>query len=411
MLYCRYSLVQCITDDEIDHPTKTDQSDAQPKVITRVTAEISISKTYESQLDLVLEDLSDSETTTVASDSESVISVRTSRHTVTKEPSSGKDTLAVKLENYQRVNGSTNYTGPTPSKNKHKEGNTRSYHSLPRNMKHLVNDPKMEQVMKILGNTGSWPRKLSRNDLKTEQDPTKNHTNHKRRSLSPGSHKLTQNAKIHHLIEEARRMSSLGDDSSRRMSVPDSVVFNATTPQISPYASSPVGEPFRRQPSYRIACGDRVTPRKVLQRSQSEEVTEPCHQENSPSDLPPSRFVRAPSYKMAQSKSFDRGLRAPSYRKANLTSIPDTVDSHLTDVTSGGSSMTSSYDSGVHEPLPSRLSSYRLATDDHMTSDVLHHSIVRECMKGVYENEERHLKSSYKLIKEAELIPISTASK
>ena len=229
----------------------------------------------------------------------------------------------------------------------------------------------------------------------------------KRRSLSPGKLKnnlsLVKDEKIHNLIEEARRMSSKGVEpehktpTRRPLSQPEIVLtrVDADSPKsvispVSPYATCIIDPPeqFIRQPSYRIACSNDVKPVKVLPRSNSEDaggfssrynysyrqaqkilrhqqsdsilenqVMDSPSQTTPTSQLNRNSLVRAPSYRIAQSQSFDRSNRAPSYRKA-LESIPHERDSGL-----GSGEMTSSSDSN-HSLEQGRMSSYRAATEN-----------------------------------------------
>lgn len=227
----------------------------------------------------------------------------------------------------------------------------------------------------------------------------------KRRSLSPGKMKnnlsLVKDEKIHNLIEEARRMSYKGVEPGhktppRPLSQPEIMLsrVNSDSPKsvispVSPYATCIIAPPeqFIRQPSYRIACTSDVKPVKVLPRSNSDDVSAFTRRnysyrqaqkilrqqhsesiiENQVMDSPLStsassqsinnNLVRAPSYRIAQSQSFDRSNRAPSYRKA-LEFIPHERDSGL-----GSGEMTSSSDSN-HSLEQGKLSSYRIATEN-----------------------------------------------
>lgn len=415
-------------DDDVDVQT------VQPPVGNR-KSNLKQSKTYESELDLVLEDLSECETATIQSDTESVRSLRLSRrdgkfspsHTSqalpTNSTSSAGETKSKPKEDdqllkYKLLNGCTKYqrlpctaVDITPQ-----QDHTRGFKSLPRNLKNGVTNGQLNGLISTLDNMGSWPRKLSRTSLdagkesqlesrvKSVADNSAYHS--KRRSLSPGKLKgiptpNEKTEKIHQLIEEARRMSSLSDSvQSSPISRPTSTSRpNSDIDMVSPYASSNVlmtppadnsEGSFIRQPSYKIACSNTVTPRKVLPRSCSEDTqvmkrnysyrqanklsrahTSDSIMENQVLDTPTptgstsNSLKRAPSYRIAQTSSFERTSRAPSYRRA-LEMVPHETDSGLGsgDLTSSGSAMTSSSESNQSEENNGRQSSYRAATEN-----------------------------------------------
>lgn len=477
-------------DEEEDTPPKppvrkSSIRSSRSRQVSSTISNLKHSKTYESELDLVLEDLSEAETATVCSDSESVVSFRMSRrdtkpkaiprhidapkrhlvrsNTTPSDSQSAEATETQKkvvsvtetanshtqdenLLRYRLLNGCMNYhklpqpDGVSPTHISSMGDHSRSCKSLPRNMKHTVGNDSLKGLISTLDNMGSWPRKLPRANTLTPSgkmmnmgllssvkiSATDNGNNSqsqpnylKRRSLSPGKLKqnlsLVKDEKIHSLIEEARRMSTIGVEKQqehvtppRPLSQPEPVLHRLETDSprsnvelVSPYATCIIEPPeqFIRQPSYRIACSDEVKPMKVIPRSQSDDgggftrrnysyrqankLLRHQHRDSilehqvmdsptTPTDSSESvrtSLTRAPSYRIAQSQSFDRSNRAPSYRKA-LETIPHERDSGL-----GSGDMTSSSDSN-HSIDQQRLSSYRIATEssnDSLGKATLHH--------------------------------------
>lgn len=460
--FYRYSLVMKLSDDEEDDGSIAEQ---QSLNVQKFKSNLRQSQTYESELDLVLEDLS--ETATLNSDSESVSNLRISQRTKTKTSRNSSGDIGAKpavsnatgsvpdtvprplsvhdeqMLRYKLLNGCTKYQKlPHDSIDNitHSrfadEDNSRTCKSLPRNMKNVVSNGSMNGLFTTLDSMGSWPRKFSRinSELSKEtsqqsgkpsldkSSSSQQSVHSKRRSLSPGKLKCLpagneKTEKIHSLIEEARRMSSTSADVQARarvatkrpprpMTLPTSKHTTATVngkadtsvELVSPYASSNVVDTstssfdnFIRQPSYKLACSNIVTPRKVLPRSnsedsqamkrnysyrlanksmrtrQSESILEHKLLESSES-VEKNGLVRAPSYRLAQSMSIDRNCRAPSYRKA-LETIPHETDSGLGsgDLTSSGSTMTSSSESNQSNHDSGRMSSYRAATESNTT--------------------------------------------
>jgi len=455
-----------LSEDEDDDEAFAEQTPTRRSVSKDSQSHLTRSQTYESELDLVLEDLSDAETGTIHSDVESIVSVKlpatapvtsTPVESAGAESDSSKHDLTVKspsvmtsgdqvaphdqLLRYKLLNGCTKYQKITPTsaavqsaasqstvgQSIQTEGEeSRSYKSLPRNIKHHVTSGgHLNGLLSTLDNMGSWPRKLSKINagLSKESQPKDSElskpvaqtstvsSQSKRRSISPGKLKLNTSStnqkteKIHSLIEEARRMSStditVKRPLSRPLSQPEST-FNSITstpgthPQadtVSPYASCSVlttppksqVENFIRQPSYKLACSHQETPRGYLPRSFSEEPKSMRRNfsyrlanssvTSSTNDTVPEDkvldtytegpgFVRAPSYKMAQTTSFDRKLRAPSYRRA-VETLHSEFDSGLGsgDMTSSGSLMTSSSDSAHSDHSIGRPTQLKTSTE------------------------------------------------
>lgn len=406
----------------MDPESPEDTASTTPHTEIKPHTNLKHSQTYESELDLVLEELS--ETCTIHSDTESILSLqcannngRASRyeprasvqHTVLQpgkvrqyEPrakvqqqsnKSHSSTSSLE-ENTEKCGTSTVQKGKQPDN----KVVSRTCQSLPRNIKNVISNG-----CAVDNNMGSWPRKLSRNSTVSTDQKTANTSNHRRRSLSPGKMKSTTNTttvadsdeRIHSLIEEARRMSSINMATTTRplsqplletntiyTKSPTYVDSSVTFHSVSPYATANIidcksTEKFKRKPSYRIACSNNVSLKRVIPRSQSEgnsimsrsysnypSSTRLEHQisdsiledqgQNSEGYNCVVPLARAPSYRFAQSQSFDRSTRAPSYRKA-MDTIPCERDSGL-----GSYGMTSSSDSSCSDV---RMSSYRLATE------------------------------------------------
>lgn len=357
-----------------------------------VSSSLTKSQTYESELDLVLEELSEVETI-AHSDSESIISFRQSPDNHLPAQGGNRVDDACKKKN--------NNTSP-PSSLKLEvrssvTSSTKSYGSLPRSVKSRISE---KDISPAIDSMGSWPRKASKLKLessdvsKTEPEPLKTHSqpNYKRRSLSPGKTKTSEtNEKVRSLIEEARRMSSVADHDAKSALTPlaesISQPCSSTSELVSPYACSNVTtHSFNRKPSYRMACTDTVTTADCLNSSLPDTGKTRRHHShpkvygisdsnsfnkaatssnNSQKDIDTvamTSLTRAPSYRMAQSQSFNRELRAPSYRRA-LSSLPHERDSGL-----GSQEMTSSSDSNGSE-RNSRLSSYRRSTEPHLPGE------------------------------------------
>ncbi|XP_067946017.1 serine-rich adhesin for platelets-like [Watersipora subatra] len=488
----RYSLVMGSFEDINGNDEKDIETSEETRSQTTLRGHTNLkqSKTYESELDLVLEDLSESDTVTVHSDSESVCSL-TVAQTDDQSDSRGKKThesvlseeqhiesppVSNNLLRYKLLNGCTNYqklthsVSGTPLATHSKSGTSlveqndiRSCKSLPRNLKNGVSGTYLNGLVTALDNMGSWPRKFSRvqSEIKPEtlqksDDAQSTQPSHsKRRSLSPGKLKSSQSTekteKIHSLIEEARRMSSISDK-GQSLTPPKVIVPSTYDSQlsqdielVSPYASSDVAmsppndssDYFRRQRSYKIACSNQVTPRKILPRANSEDPTamrrnysyrqanKVLRAQNSESIIEhqildtsgvaedPS-LARVPSYKLAQQTSFfERSSRAPSYRKAvELNETDSGLGSG--DLTSSSSTMTSSSESNNSDSSNGRQSSYRTATENgsktvELPPPALHNRVIKECMRGVYENEEIHL-SKPLVVSNSEMVKIGTAN-
>ena len=487
--YFRYSLVAASFDDEDEEEsTINDSTDSDVSKTLRNQnrqSNLKHSKTYESELDLVLEDLSESDTATIQSDTESVHSLRLAKRddcsndrteirtrSLTSTTSSLTSTTrsltsttrsltstnsSINCNNeagrstppptdqmlrYRLLNGCSKYqklpqsTDSLTNSASLEEDHSRGCKSLPRNLKHCVSTSHFNGLISTLDKMGSLPRKLtylntelkkdsnSRSPVRSATDDSISRTaqqsvqHSKRRSLSPGKFKSApatneKAEKIHKLIEEARRMSSIADSPvtsapSESPPIKQAFVASASTCSpikppgsdidlVSPYASSDVinsppldADYFRRKPSYKIACSSQVTPRKVTPRPHSEDAQQMMKRnysyrqanrvlrthntdsiiENKVLDtsLAPASeatgFKRAPSYKIAQTSSFDRTSRAPSYRKA--LDLYNETDSGLGsgDLTSSGSVMTSSSESNQSDASSGRQSSYRAATEN-----------------------------------------------
>lgn len=352
------------------------------------------SLTYESELDLVLEELSETETATVHSDAESLVNfhqnIDQSPKGVTRSNIKREDNSLTKVTNNKISHQPSNVRVETSA-----AAGSMSYSSLPRSVKSCVFDASASLTA---DNMGSWPRKASKLKLgpadasNTELPKEQSQSSYKRRSLSPGKLKTSEtNVKVRSLIEEARKMSSVNEHDLRAAhtsqtltdSLSKSLPINqleqsSTSDLISPYACSNITRHnFSRKPSYRLACSemtsscsssslpntkqtnhstDYKTVRGISHTHNNETENQSYTDKKDSVSGGKPLLARAPSYRMAQSQSFSRELRAPSYRKA-LNPFPRDRDSGL-----GSQEMTSSSDSNGSE-CNSRIPSYRRATE------------------------------------------------